>query len=71
MSSGEGFVKMLKALPNVTTVGQPTRGSSGNPKPFKLPAVDVTVTYSRWVDLLPDGSPVQVLLLSEDLAWVS
>jgi hypothetical protein len=59
VSSGEGFVKMLKALPQATLVGQPTRGSSGNPRPFKLPGLDLTVWYSRWVDLLPDGTPVE------------
>ena len=37
---------MMKCLPQVTTVGLPTRGSSGNPKPFKLPGVPVTVIYS-------------------------
>jgi C-terminal processing protease CtpA/Prc len=50
---------MLKCLPHVTTIGMPTRGSSGNPKPFKLPGAEVTVVYSRWVDMLPDGTPVE------------
>jgi len=59
VSSGEGFAKMLKCLPRVTTVGMPTRGSSGNPKPFTLPGVPVTVMYSRWVDMLPDGTPIE------------
>ena len=30
VSSGEGFAKMLAALPHVTLVGEPTRGSSGS-----------------------------------------
>lgn len=55
ISSGEGFAKMMAALPNVTTVGQPTRGASGNPKPWPLPLTGVTVSFSRWVDMLPDG----------------
>jgi Peptidase family S41/Tricorn protease C1 domain len=59
VSSGEGFAKMMKCLPQVTTVGLPTRGSSGNPMPFKLPGVPVTVIYSRWVDMLPDGTPIE------------
>jgi hypothetical protein len=59
ISSGEGFAKMMKCLPHVTTIGMPTRGSSGNPKPFKLPAMGVTVMYSRWVDMLPDGTPIE------------
>ena len=59
VSSGEGFVKMLRALPQATLVGQPTRGSSGNPRPFKLPGLDLTVWYSRWVDMMPDGTVVE------------
>lgn len=59
VSSGEGFAKMLKCLPQVTMVGSPTRGSSGNPKPFELPGIGVAVWYSRWVDMLPDGTPIE------------
>jgi C-terminal processing protease CtpA/Prc len=55
VSSGEGFVQMMKCLPQVTTVGLPTRGASGNPRPFEIPGADVTVWFSRWVDLMPDG----------------
>lgn len=59
MSSGEGLAKMFACLPNVTTVGSPTRGSSGNPKPVELKEVGVTVTFSRWVDMLPDGTVIE------------
>jgi carboxyl-terminal processing protease len=59
VSSGEGLAQMLVCLPNVTSIGLPTRGSSGNPRPFKLPGVPVTIVYSRWVDLMPDGQPVE------------
>lgn len=55
ISSGEGFVLMLKSLPHVTLVGQPTRGASGNPQPVELPN-GVVVWYSTWVSMLPDGS---------------
>jgi C-terminal processing protease CtpA/Prc len=68
VSSGEGFAKMLEALPNVTTVGAPTRGSSGNPAPFSLPGVKVAVWYSRWVDMLPDGTPVEGRGVRPDVA---
>jgi hypothetical protein len=68
VSSGEGFVQMLKCLPHVTTVGARTRGSSGNPKPFKLPGVAVTVWYSRWVDLMPDGTPIEGAGIAPDVA---
>jgi hypothetical protein len=68
VSSGEGFVQMLKCLPHVTTVGARTRGSSGNPKPFALPGVAVTVWYSRWVDLLPDGTPIEGAGIAPDVS---
>ena len=56
VSSGEGFVQMMKCLPNVTTVGLPTRGASGNPQPVPLAGMDLNVWFSRWVDLMPDGA---------------
>ena len=56
VSSGEGFVKMMKALPQVTTVGMPTRGASGNPQEHELGETGVTVYFSTWVDLMPDGA---------------
>jgi hypothetical protein len=59
VSSGEGFAKMLAALPHVTTVGLPTRGSSGNPGPADVGDTGLTVYFSRWVDLLPDGTAIE------------
>jgi C-terminal processing protease CtpA/Prc len=56
VSSGEGFVQMMKCLPHVTTVGLPTRGASGNPNPVELSGTGLAVWFSRWVDMLPDGS---------------
>ncbi len=54
VSSGEGFVAMMRVLDSVTTVGQPTRGSSGNPQPFPLlPGLEVW--SSTWRSLTPDG----------------
>lgn len=58
VSSGEGFALMMKCLPQVTLVGQPTRGASGNPAPVPLPN-GVSVWYSRWISLLPDGTPIE------------
>ena len=68
VSSGEGFVQLLRCLPHVTTVGARTRGSSGNPKPFELPGLAVTVWYSRWVDLMPDGTPIEGAGIAPDVA---
>ncbi len=36
ISSAESFVNMLRTLPNTIVVGDTTRGSSGNPRLFKL-----------------------------------
>src|SRR5262249_20347812 len=59
VSSGEGFAKMLAALPHVTAVGLPTRGSSGNPGSVEVGDTRLTVYFSRWVDMLPDGTPIE------------
>jgi C-terminal processing protease CtpA/Prc len=59
VSSGEGFAMMLAALPHITTVGLPTRGSSGNPQGVDVGDTGLTVVFSRWVDLLPDGHPIE------------
>ncbi len=67
VSSGEGFAKMMACLPHVTTIGEATRGSSGNPAAFQLPGVDVAVWYSRWVDMLPDGTPIEGVGIEPDV----
>lgn len=58
VSSGEGFAQMMAAIPGVVTAGRPTAGFSGNPAPVDLPN-GVSVGFSRWVDLLPDGTPLE------------
>lgn len=55
MSSNESFVLMLRQAKDCVVVGQPTYGSSGNPKPFDL-GNDVTVFVPSWQDLRPDGT---------------
>lgn len=55
MSSNESFVMMLRQADDCTVVGQPTYGSSGNPKPHELPN-GVTVFLPSWKDLRLDGS---------------
>ncbi len=58
VSSGEGLAQMMAAVEGVVLVGQPTGGCSGNPWPVELPN-GVVVHYSRWIDLMPDGSPLE------------
>jgi C-terminal processing protease CtpA/Prc len=59
VSSGEGFLMMMRAIGGkVRTVGLPSRGASGNPKPFQL-LPDLVVYSSTWRSLLPDGTPTE------------
>ena len=57
MSSNESFIGMMTGDPQVTTMGDHTCGSSGNPKIIQLP-LDITVSVPRWIDYLPDGTPL-------------
>lgn len=57
MSSNESFIKMMTGATNVTTMGNRTCGSSGNPKMVNLP-LEMTVSVPRWIDYLPDGKPL-------------
>ncbi|HXY36860.1 MAG TPA: S41 family peptidase [Planctomycetaceae bacterium] len=59
VSSGENFVQMMRSLPNVTLVGLPTRGASGNPRAFPISGTQLVVYFSRWVDMLPSGEPFE------------
>ena len=58
VSSAEGTALMFQALPNVTLVGQPTRGSTGNPAGVTLPN-GTEVWFSRWVACNADGEPIE------------
>jgi hypothetical protein len=57
-SSAESFAAMFAALPNVTTLGSPTGGSSANPRQLALDC-GIVVNLPRWRDLLPDGAPIE------------
>jgi C-terminal processing protease CtpA/Prc len=58
---------MMKCLPRVTTVGMRTRGASGNPQPYELYSMGVSVWFSRWVDLMPDGSIFEGVGIAPDV----
>ncbi len=57
MSSNESFVGMMTGDPEVTTMGDHTCGSSGNPEIINLP-LDMTVSVPQWIDYLPEGTPL-------------
>lgn len=54
-SSDESFIGMMTGDPLVTTMGDHTAGSSGNPESVELP-LGLTVGIPQWIDYLPDGS---------------
>lgn len=66
VSSAEGFALMMKAIPNCTVVGQPTRGASGNPAATDLPN-GVQVWFSRWKSLTPDGDCIEEVGVQPDV----
>ena len=57
MSSNESFIGMMTGDPEVTTMGDHTCGSSGNPEIIHLP-LEMTVSVPKWIDYLPDGTPL-------------
>ncbi len=57
MSSNESFVSMMAQCPQVTTMGDHTCGSSGNPKFVELSG-GVRISLPQWIDLLQDGTPL-------------
>lgn len=58
MSSAESFALMLAQAPNVTTMGDRTAGSSGNPRQVQTD-IGVVVNLPRWLDLDPKGKPIE------------
>ena len=65
MSSAEAFVLMLKQCPNVTTMGDRTAGSSGNP--MRLPCGSgIVVNIPRWNPLDADGKTFDTIGVSPD-----
>jgi hypothetical protein len=58
MSSAESFVFMLAQCPQVTTLGDRTAGSSGNPRRVDAGA-GIVANLPRWLDMGPDGRPIE------------
>lgn len=67
MSSAESLAAMFAECPNVTTMGAPTCGSSGNPRRVELDC-GIVVNLPRWRDLRPDGTPLERRGLAPDVA---
>jgi len=57
ISACESFCAMMAACPNVTTMGDHTRGATGFPVPFKL-GHEIEIHVPQWLVTLPDGQVV-------------
>ncbi len=66
MSSNESFIAMMEQCPQVTTMGDRTCGSSGNPKMIEL-SIGVNVRMPKWIDLLMDEKPLDERGIQPDI----
>lgn len=66
-SSAEGFVLMMRILPQVVVVGDTTGGGSANPQEFTLPN-GWRHRVSRWWVQTPDGESFEGVGLAPDVA---
>ncbi len=60
MSSAESFALALAQCPQVTTMGDRTAGSSGNPRRLDAGA-GIIVNLPRWIDMDPHGKPIDAV----------
>ena len=60
MSSAESFALALAQCPQVTTLGDRTAGSSGNPRRVDAGA-GIVVNLPRWIDMDPEGKPIDAV----------
>lgn len=68
VSSNESFISMMAECPQVTTMGDLTCGSSGNPQLMELPG-NIRVSLPVWIRLLPDGEPLEGRGIRPDAAF--
>lgn len=54
MSSNESFIAMMDACPQMTTMGNSTRGASGNPREFEV-LPDLKINLPRWIAYMKNG----------------
>ena len=67
MSSAESLALMMAQCPQVTTMGDNTAGSSANPRRIEDLPGGIEVNLPRWVDLMPDGEPLDVVGIAPDV----
>lgn len=68
VSACESFCAMMAACPNVTTMGDHTRGSTGFPVPFRL-GHEIEIHVPQWIVTLPNGQLVDGQGIRPDIAF--
>ncbi|MBN2446435.1 MAG: S41 family peptidase [Phycisphaerae bacterium] len=66
MSSAEWFTLMMDVCPNVTLIGDTTRGSSGDPQGFSL-SNGVNYTVSTWIAYTYTGAHIEDVGITPDI----
>ena len=66
MSSAEAMVLMMAQCPNVTTMGDRTAGSSGNPRQIDVGA-GIVVNLPRWIPMDSNGKSFDSIGVQPDL----
>lgn len=66
MSSAESFALMLAQASSATLIGDRTAGSSANPRLVQT-AGGIQVNLPRWLDLTPDGKPIDGVGVQPDI----
>lgn len=66
MSSAEAFVLMLAQCPQVTTMGDRTAGSSGNPRQVDVGG-GIMINLPRWIAMDPQGIPFDTVGIRPDV----
>ncbi|MFI4896289.1 MAG: S41 family peptidase, partial [Phycisphaerales bacterium JB059] len=65
MSSNEAFLLMARAA-GATLIGQPSLGSSGNPRAYDMGA-GITLLLPSWRSMTPEGEPIEGVGLQPDV----
>ncbi len=65
-SSAEGFINVMRELPNVTTIGDTTAGGSGAPEDFEI-AENLTIHLSTKAEMTYDGKYIEWNGLEPDI----
>jgi hypothetical protein len=59
MSACDTFAAISNQVSTMRLIGDQTRGSSGNPSALEISGLDLSLYFSRWKDVLPDGTVIE------------